>query len=205
MRGSERLLASKQAHSVVVFRPVTSEIAGEARPVFVVGIENISKQPIDFRLSGVTATVITPQRQALKVHTYDELVEEQNDRNADEFFSSLILADATSQSAKKSTEGLDYLGKLGIDSAGSQANQVRSTVSAGNTAMIGGSVLNGIERLEELEKHVLKDGRVMPGQWLGGQVHVARPEGGGQKLYTIAVMVGSDRHEFEVVQQTRSQ
>ncbi len=205
MRGSERLLASKHAHSVVVLRPVGAELAAEARPIFVVGIENISKQPVDFRVAGVSATLTAPQRQALKVHTYDELVAEQNDRNSDEFFSALILADLSSGAAQQSTAGLDAIANLGSTDARAQSNNIKSTVAGGNSLMVGGSVLNGIERLGELERHVLKDGRVAPGQWHGGQVHIARPAGDGRKAYTIAILVGSDRHEFNIVQQTQNQ
>jgi hypothetical protein len=42
----------------------------------------------------------------------------------------------------------------------------------------------------------------MPGEWYGGQLHLAPPtdQGGGQKAYSIVIMVGSDRHVIEVAQ-----
>jgi hypothetical protein len=205
VRGGERLLASKQAHSVVVIRPVAAELVGETRPIFVVGIENPSRQPVDFRVANINVTVTAPQRQSLKVHTYDELVEEMHGRNSDEFFASLILADVSTQGANRAGAQLDTLGSYGMTDAAAKSSQIKSTVAAGNTVVLGGSILQGIDRLDELEKHVLKDGRVMPGQWHGGQLHIDRPPGDGRKAYTIAVMVGPDRHEFDIVQQTRSE
>ncbi len=42
----------------------------------------------------------------------------------------------------------------------------------------------------------------MPGEWYGGQLHLAPPtdQGGGQKAYSIVIMVGGDRHVIEVAQ-----
>jgi hypothetical protein len=41
----------------------------------------------------------------------------------------------------------------------------------------------------------------MPGEWYGGQLHLAPlASSDGPKVYSIAVTVGSDRHEINVVQ-----
>jgi hypothetical protein len=43
---------------------------------------------------------------------------------------------------------------------------------------------------------------MMPREWYGGQLHI-QPlvnEGEGPKTYTIAVLVGNDRHEIDVNQ-----
>jgi len=46
----------------------------------------------------------------------------------------------------------------------------------------------------------------MPGEWYGGTLHVAPPTeasgGVGPKRYSIALMVGADRHEINVVQES---
>ena len=40
-----------------------------------------------------------------------------------------------------------------------------------------------------LEKMVIKDNTLMPGEWYGGQLHLAPPtdKGGAQKSYTIII------------------
>jgi hypothetical protein len=42
----------------------------------------------------------------------------------------------------------------------------------------------------------------MPGEWYGGQLHLAPPtdQAGGPKTYTIIITVGSDRHVVVVTQ-----
>ena len=204
-REGARLLASRQPNSVVVLRTTANEFSGEARPTFFLGIENISKRPVDFRLANVSAMVTSPQRQALKVFSYDELVAEAHDRNADEALTSLVLAGAADKASRDTAGKLDILGNLGADGASTQSKQVRSSAAAGNSIMVGGAVLEGMERLDELGQTALKDGRLMPGQWHGGQVHVERPSAEGRRTYTLVVVVGPDRHEFDVVQQTASQ
>jgi hypothetical protein len=42
----------------------------------------------------------------------------------------------------------------------------------------------------------------MPGEWYGGQLHLAPPtdQGGGPKNYTIVITVGTERHVIDVSQ-----
>ena len=204
-RDSARLLASRQTNSVVLLRATANEFSGDRRPTFFIGIENISKRPVDFKLTNVSATATSPQRQALKVFSYDELVAEAHDRNADEALASFLLAGATDKASRDAASALDTMGSLGADGASRQSRQVKSSAAVGNSIMVGGTILEGIERLNELEETVLKDGRLMPGQWHGGQVHIERPGAEGRRTYTLAVMVGTDRHEFDIVQQMASQ
>ena len=44
--------------------------------------------------------------------------------------------------------------------------------------------------------------RLMPGEWYGGQLHIAPPtdQAGGQKSYTIVITVGQDRHVVDINQ-----
>ena len=43
-----------------------------------------------------------------------------------------------------------------------------------------------------LEQTVIKDNTLMPGEWYGGQLHIAPPtdQAGGQKTYTIVITMG---------------
>lgn len=49
---------------------------------------------------------------------------------------------------------------------------------------------------------MIKDNTLMPGEWYGGQLHLAPPtdQGGGPKTYTIVITVGTERHVIDVAQ-----
>jgi hypothetical protein len=52
-----------------------------------------------------------------------------------------------------------------------------------------------------LERAIIKDNALMPGEWYGGQLHIAPlASQDGPKSYTISVAVGSDRHEIQISQ-----
>jgi len=55
-----------------------------------------------------------------------------------------------------------------------------------------------------LERAVIKDDTLMPGEWYGGQLHIQPLIGnnGSMKYYKISVQVGADRHEIQVAQGT---
>jgi hypothetical protein len=54
-----------------------------------------------------------------------------------------------------------------------------------------------------LERAVIKDNTLMPGEWYGGQLHI-QPliSDAGMKLYSISLQVGSDIHEISIMQGT---
>jgi len=48
---------------------------------------------------------------------------------------------------------------------------------------------------------VIKDNTLMPGEWYGGQLHIAPlVSQDGPKLYTISVPARSGRHEIQIAQ-----
>jgi hypothetical protein len=71
-----------------------------------------------------------------------------------------------------------------------------------NEAMFAATVERGQQNMAALEQTVIKDNTLMPGEWYGGQLHLAPPteQPGGQKVYSIVIVVGSDRHVIEVAQ-----
>lgn len=68
--------------------------------------------------------------------------------------------------------------------------------------MVGATIETGQRNMAMLEQSVIKDNTLMPGEWCGGQLHLAPPvdQGGGPKSYTIVITVGSDRHVVDVSQ-----
>ncbi|WIW49545.1 hypothetical protein ML401_16125 [Bradyrhizobium sp. 62B] len=55
MRDGQPALVSRQKTSLVLVRPAARQMQANGRPVFVVGINNLGKQPVDFRVSQVEA------------------------------------------------------------------------------------------------------------------------------------------------------
>ena len=55
MRDGQPALVSRQKNSLVLVWPASRQLQGNGRPVFVVGINNLGKQPVDFRMSQVEA------------------------------------------------------------------------------------------------------------------------------------------------------
>jgi hypothetical protein len=51
MRDGQPALVSRQKSSLVLVRPASRQLQGNGRPVFVVGINNFGKQPVDFRVA----------------------------------------------------------------------------------------------------------------------------------------------------------
>jgi hypothetical protein len=68
--------------------------------------------------------------------------------------------------------------------------------------MIATTVEAGQRNMAVLEQSVIKDNTLMPGEWYGGQLHLAPPtdQGGAQKTYTIVITVGTDRHVIDISQ-----
>src|SRR4051794_28534170 len=56
MRDGQAALVSRQKNSLVLVRPASRQFQTNGRPVFVVGINNIGKTPVDFRVTRVEAT-----------------------------------------------------------------------------------------------------------------------------------------------------
>lgn len=78
----------------------------------------------------------------------------------------------------------------------------QSNAAAQNEAMIGAMIERGQQNMAALEQGIIKDNTLMPGEWYGGQL-VLQPlssEGDGPKNYTIALLVGSERHEIDISQ-----
>ncbi|MEY9392030.1 hypothetical protein ABIF93_010347 [Bradyrhizobium japonicum] len=55
MRDGQPALVSRQKSSLVLVRPASRQLQANGRPVFVAGINNLSRQPVDFRVAQVEA------------------------------------------------------------------------------------------------------------------------------------------------------
>src|SRR3954462_2793441 len=75
MRDGQPALVSRQKNSLVLVRPASRQLQANGRPVFIFGINNLSKQPVDFRVAHVEAVQHAAGSDfEMKVVTYDMLV-----------------------------------------------------------------------------------------------------------------------------------
>jgi hypothetical protein len=64
--------------------------------------------------------------------------------------------------------------------------------------MIAGTIETGRRNLDVLEKSVIKDNTMLPGEWYGGLVQFDPPKDANGKNIVISIQVGSDLHQVEV-------
>src|SRR6266436_9139971 len=81
MRDGQPALVSRQKSSLVLVRPASRQLQANGRPVFVVGINNLGKQPVDFRVGEVEATQhVGASDYEMRIVTYEMLVQEEKNR-----------------------------------------------------------------------------------------------------------------------------
>jgi hypothetical protein len=183
MRDGASTITSRALKSIVTMRSAERKVG--SRPVFIVGIQNISRQQLEFRLGNVSAMQIVGGQPTvqLKVFTYDELVEEE--KNA--------------QVGRAVMVGV--LGGVGAGLAGK--DQYLQNQSAYQTSLLATQVhVAGQQNLEALEQLTIKDQTLMPGETYAGKLFVQAPEAqnGNEKVYSLTVQIGPDRHEILISQ-----
>jgi hypothetical protein len=175
MRDGDQIISSRGRNSVVSMRPATHLVADH--PVFIVGIENVSKSPLDFRVSEATAgQIVDGSTNPMRVYTYDELVsQEQN-----------------AQVGRAVLTGLLMSVNAGVN--GDAAVDSNAVIAANLTAQ-------NQQNMTDLEQLALKDHTLMPGESYAGKLNLQPPANTtGPKTYFIQLKVGPDRHDFQIVQ-----
>ncbi len=213
VRDGQPALVSQQKNSLVIARPAARQFQIGGRPVFVLAIYNRTKVPQDFRVANVQVTqLVNGEATPLKVITYEELVQEEHTRQVFAAIGTGLAAGANAYSASQAgyynANSTVYTphGTYNVTTTGyspTAAAIAQSNASAQNAEMISATIERGQANLAVLERAVIKDNTLMPGEWYGGQLHIAplvSDNGTSQIVYTITVQVGSDRHELNVVQ-----
>ena len=81
MRDGQPALVSRQKSSVVLVRPASRQLQANGRPVFIVGINNLSRGPIDFRVAQVEVSQkVGASEYPMQVITYEMLAQEEKNR-----------------------------------------------------------------------------------------------------------------------------
>jgi hypothetical protein len=213
VRDGQAALVSRGKNSLVLVRPASRQFARGSRPVFVIGLYNMSRGPLEFRMTNIQATQnVNGQLAALRVFTYEELVQEEQTRQAVAAIFVGLAAGANAVSASRAgyynSQSTVYTprGNYTVNTTGYSptANAIaQANAAAQNEAMISATVERGQANLANLERGVIKDNTLLPGEWYGGQVHIqplASDDSSDGRTYTIALAVGTDRHEINIVQ-----
>lgn len=199
VRDGRNAILSKKKNSTVVVSPASREIARGSRPIFVVGIQNNGKIPGDFRVSQVAVVQLqngAPAR-AMPVVTYDQLASEERTRQVVGAILVGVAAAGNSYAAQNSS----YTRSGHYSPIAGAINGARA--DAQNAALVDGAVASGQMNLAALEQNVIKDNTLLPGEWVGGQLHIEPPQSeatGTPKTYVITVPVGDEIHEITVSQ-----
>jgi hypothetical protein len=205
MRDGQPALVSRQKSSVVLVRPASRQLQANGRPVFVIGINNFGKVPIDFRVAQVEATQkVGASEYPMQVVTFEMLQQEETNRQVARAILVGVAGAANAYSASQAGYG-SYTtpgGRTGTFYSPTAAVIAQNNAAAQNEAMFAATVERGQQNMAQLEQTVIKDNTLMPGEWYGGQLHLAPPtdQAGGQKVYSIVITVGSDCHVIEVAQ-----
>lgn len=206
-------LVSRQPNSIVMVRPAERQIAVGGRPVFVVGIYNLAKGPLDFRVSDVDAAQnFNGQSYPMQVVSYEMLAQEEKNRQVAAAILTGVAAGANAYSASRAGHG-SYSstthGRYGTyTTRGSfysptAAAIAQTNASVQNAAMIDSVVNQGQQNMAALEATVIKDNTLLPGEWYGGSLHLSppnNPPSGSEKSYSITIAVGPDRHTIDISQ-----
>lgn len=215
VRDGRPALISQKTSSLVMIRPALRQFPSGGRPVFVIGIRNLTKEPFEFRVRDIAVTQAAGAETAtMKVFSYEELVAEEKTRQV--VGALLVGVAAGANIALASQAGYRTTTTTVNSPSGNYSYETTSfspsrAIAAQNRAtrqsqrLIEAAIKDGRNNLAALEREVIKDNTMMPGEWYGGTLIVQSPTKGesesGPKTYAIALMVGPDRHEIEVVQE----
>src|SRR5688572_23789298 len=78
VRDGQPAIISQKKSSLVMIRPASRQFPSGQRPVFVVGIRNLTKEPLEFRVHDIAASQAAgTETVAMKVFSYEDLVTEE--------------------------------------------------------------------------------------------------------------------------------
>src|SRR4051795_12521041 len=81
MRDGQPALVSRQKSSLILVNPASRQLQANGRPVFVVGINNLSKGPIEFRVAQVEANQhVGASEYPMQIITFEMLQQEEKNR-----------------------------------------------------------------------------------------------------------------------------
>ena len=140
----------------------------------------------------------------IQVVTYEMLVQEEKNKQVARAILGGLAVAANSYSAAQAGRGYYTTpsGRTGTFYSPTAAAIAQDRAAAQNDAVISSIVERGQANLAQLEQGVIKDNTLLPGEWYGGQLHLAPPaeQGSARKEYSITINVGGERHTLSVSQ-----
>ena len=205
MRDGQPALVSRQKNSLVLVRPASRQLQTNGRPVFVIGINNVGRQPIEFQVAQVEAIQhVGATDYGMQVVTFEMLQQEERNRQIARAVLAGVAGAASSYSASRAGYGTYTTpgGRSGTFYSPTAAAIAQNNAAIQNEAMFAATVETGQRNMAMLEQSVIKDNTLMPGEWYGGQLHIAPPteQEGAKKSYTIIITVGQDKHVVDIAQ-----
>lgn len=193
VRDGRSVLRSAKSKTEILASPTAREAPLGARSALVIGIRNLSKQPVTFRLAGVAATQIGGPQDGhdLKVFTYEELVNEERNRQIAAAIFAGVAAGANAYGASRSSHN-PYVRSWNQQIAAQQNADLAQAVA-----------VQGEINLATLETTIIKDNTLMPGETYGGVLVVSPPttsDVAQPSDYRLSITLEGDRHEFVVNQ-----
>src|SRR5262249_55017775 len=140
----------------------------------------------------------------MQIVTYEMLVQEEKNRQVAMAILTGVAAAGNAYSASRAGYG-SYTtpsGRTGTFYSPTAAAIAQNNAAVQNEAMVASTIETGQRNMAVLEQSVIKDNTLMPGEWYGGQLHIAPPtdQGGAAKSYTIVITVGTERHVIDISQ-----
>src|SRR5258708_23047980 len=106
MRDGQPALVSRQKSALVLVRPAARQLQANGRPVFVVGINNLAKQPVEFRVGQVEAVQhVGASDYEMQIVTYEMLVQEEKNRQVAAAIFTGLAAGGNAYSAPQAPHG----------------------------------------------------------------------------------------------------
>ena len=211
-------LMSRKTKSIVLVSPAERGMRTGGRPVFIVAATNLTKQPFDLHVSDIEVSQETSDGvvTALPVIPYEQLASEERNREIAAALLTGVAVAANSYSAAhagyENVNGMVYTPNGASTFHASYYNPTAAAIAQSNAndlngAMIASTVEAGQRNMETLQHAVLKDNTIMPGEWVGGQVHISPPiaESGKPKTYTIRITIAGETHTIAVTQDQTKQ
>jgi hypothetical protein len=158
MRDGQPALVSRQKSSVVLVRPASRQLQANGRPVFIIGINNFGKVPVDFRVAQVEATQrVGASEYPMQVVTFEMLQQEEKNRQVARAIFAGVAGAANAYSASQAGYG-SYTtpsGRTGTFYSPTAAVIAQNNAAVQNEAMFAATVERGQQNMAQLEQTVI--------------------------------------------------
>ncbi|AHB50350.1 hypothetical protein W911_14640 [Hyphomicrobium nitrativorans NL23] len=207
-------LISHKKH-LVMLRPNNRLVKSGARPAFTLVVRNQGQSPETLFEASISASqTLAGKSAAVRVYRYDELVQEEQTRQAMAAVGAALAGAGRAMSAANAgyvnTTGSFNAYRPGYGTAYGtyssttydplRAQIAQQAANAETTADFAALRAQGESNLMSLQQTILKDNTVMPGEWYGGSIVLDAPEKTGNEMiaYSIVVIFAGEEHVFSI-------